>query len=59
MGEIVSWIVPVIAAGTVLGSAAVAYSAVARLEKIVSDHTKDIQDMKVDVAVLQSQHKGD
>lgn len=48
-----------IAAGTIIGNAAIAWAAVTRLERVVERHTEDIQDLKEYVAVLRSlQSKG-
>ena len=59
MNSLLPWMSPAIAVGTMLGMAAVAYSAVSRLEKTVGEHTKDIQDLIVRVAVIDSKLEGD
>ena len=41
-----------VAVGTIIANAAIAWAAVARLERISEQHTEDIQDLKEFVAVL-------
>jgi len=53
-GEVYTWVPFTVAIATVIANAAVTYAAVSRHERTIEFHGKDIQDLKLDVAVLKS-----
>ena len=55
---ITAWIPAIVAVVAMIANAAVLHSTVNRLERVVEDMREDVQELKTDVAVLQSRGGG-